>query len=366
MRTHLLHRGDFGVGPDGETVEWFSLSTPKGIRIRFISLGGIILSVEVPDRNGVVGDVALGHDTLDEYFADEAYLGAIIGRYANRIANGRFALDGREYSLARNDGPNHLHGGPLGFHRAHWKVTPFENSAGAVLEYESTDGEEGYPGRLNARVTYALTRQCELVVDYHATSSAPTPVNLTQHTYYNLAGHGNGDILGHELTVNASRFTPVKETLIPTGEMRSVEGTPFDFRMPRLIGKRIDDGDEQLAHGGGYDHNFALERGSHTGTAFAAKLFEPGSGRILEVFTSEPGIQVYSGNSLPGRLRGKKGRVYGRRGGVALETQHFPDSPNQPGFPSTILRPGETFRSRTVYRFSTDRARHPASEPLPA
>jgi len=339
---------------------------PGGIRIRFISLGGIILSIEVPDRDGATADVALGYDTLDDYFADEAYLGSIVGRYANRIANGRFALDGRQYNLARNDFPNHLHGGPLGFHRAHWKVTPFENGAGAVLEYESVDGEEGYPGRLNARVTYALTRQSELVVDYHATSSAPTPVNLTQHTYFNLAGHGNGDILGHELTVNASLFTPVGESLIPTGELRRVEGTPFDFRTPRLIGERIDGDDEQLAHGRGYDHDFVLERGSHTGTAFAARLFEPGSGRILEVYTSEPGIHVYSGNSLSGRLRGKKGRVYGRRAGVALETQHFPDSPNQPGFPSTILRPGETFRSRTVYRFSTDRSRHPASEPLPA
>lgn len=190
---------------------------PGGIRIRFISLGGIILSIEVPDRDGATADVALGYDTLDDYFADEAYLRSIVGRYANRIANGRFALDGRQYNLARNDFPNHLHGGPLGFHRAHWKVTPFENGAGAVLEYESVDGEEGYPGRLNARVTYALTRQSELVVDYHATSSAPTPVNLTQHTYFNLAGHGNGDILGHELTVNASLFTPVGESLIPTG-----------------------------------------------------------------------------------------------------------------------------------------------------
>ena len=345
------------MGPDGETVEWFSLSTPGGLRIRFMSLGGTILSIEAPDRLGAFADVALGFDTLDQYLADGAYLGPIVGRYANRIANGGFTLDGRHYTLAKNNGPNHLHGGPSGFHRAHWTVTPHESGAGAVLEYESVDGEEGFPGQLNVRVSYSLTRQSDFVVDYHATSNAPTPINLTQHTYFNLSGEGSGDILDHELTVNAGGFTPVNETLIPTGEIRSVEKTPFDFRTPRLIGERIDECDEQLKHGGGYDHNFVLERGSDPGTTFAAKLFEPMTGRILEIYTSEPGIQVYSGNSLPAKLPGKKGHAYRRRGGVALETQHLPDSPNQPAFPSTILRPGETFRSQTVYRFSTDRAR---------
>jgi aldose 1-epimerase len=353
----IVNSGDFGIATDGQTVEWFSLSVPGGLRIRFMSLGGTILSIEAPDRNGVFADVALGFDTLDQYLGDSAFVGPIVGRYANRIANGRFTLDGRQYTLAKNNGPNHLHGGPLGFHRAHWKVTPHESGTDAVLEYESVDGEEGFPGRLNVRVSYSLTSQNDFVVDYYAIATAPTPINLTQHTYFNLAGEGSGDILGHALTVNAGAFTPVSATLIPTGEIRSVERTPFDFRTPRLIGERIDDDNEQLKHGAGYDHNFVLERGSHPGTTFAARVFEPTTGRILEIHTSEPGIQVYSGNSLPAKLPGKKGRAYGRCGGLALETQHFPDSPNQPAFPSTILRPGETFRSQTVYCFSTDRAR---------
>lgn len=324
-----------------------------------MSLGGTILSIEPPDRDGVFADVALGFDTLDEYLGDSAFIGSIVGRYANRIANGRFTLDRREYTLAKNNGPNHLHGGPSGFHRAHWKVTPNESGTGAVLEYESADGEEGFPGQLNVRVSYSLISQSDFVVDYYATSTAPTPINLTQHTYFNLAGEGSGDILGHELTLNARAFTPVSETLIPTGEIRSVEGTPFDFRTPRLIGERIDDDDQQLEYGGGYDHNFVLEPGSNPDTAFAARLYEPITGRILEIHTSEPGIQVYSGNSLPAKLPGKNGHEYRRRGGVALETQHIPDSPNQPAFPSTILRPGATFRSQTVYRFTTDRVNQP-------
>ena len=325
-----------------------------------MSLGGTILSIEAPDRDGVFADVALGFDTLDEYLSDSAFIGPIVGRYANRIANGTFTLDGRQYTLARNNGPNHIHGGPSGFHRAHWKVTPHRSGASAILDYESPDGEEGFPGQLNVRASYSVTSASDFVADYYATSTAPTPINLTQHTYFNLAGEGSGDILGHELTLNAGAFTPVSDTLIPTGEIRSVAGTPFDFRTPRLVGERIDADDEQLKRGGGYDHNFVLDGASSPGTTeFAAKLYEPTSGRILEIFTSEPGIQVYSGNSLPAKLPGKNGHTYHRRGGVALETQHFPDSPNQPAFPSTILRPGETFRSQTIYRFSTDRPSQP-------
>lgn len=351
-------RDVFGVTPDGVPVEAFTLSNSSGIRIRFIALGGIILSVEVPDRTGRVDDVTLGYDTLDQYLADKAYFGAIIGRCANRIANGQFTLDGCKYRLATNAGTNHLHGGPGGFHKMLWDVTPFQSDgcAGAVLEYTSGSGEEGYPGRLRARVTYSLTGDNELIVAYHATTDGATPVNLTQHSYFNLAGQGRGDIMGHELVVNALYFTPVDEALIPTGEIRTVSGTPFDFTSPRRIGERIDADDEQLRRGGGYDHNFVLEQPAKAGIGFAARLYEPAGGRVLEIETTEPGIQVYSGNSLPGQMAGKGGRMYGRRAGIALETQHFPDSPNQSGFPSTILRPGEELTSRTIYRFSIDRS----------
>jgi aldose 1-epimerase len=346
----------FGVTPAGVSVEAFTLASSSGIRVRFLSLGGIIQSVEVPDRNGILDDVALGYDSLDGYLGDKAYLGPIVGRYANRIANGRFTVDGRQYRLPTNDGVNHLHGGPGGFHRAPWSVSPFrsEGLTGAVLEYTSESGEQGYPGTLTARVIYSLNDDGELAVEYHAITSEATPVNLTQHTYFNLAGQGRGDIGDHTLMVNASHFTPVDEALSPTGELRSVIGTPFDFTISHPIGDRIDADDEQLRRGGGYDHNFVLRHPSGGGVTFAARLQDPGSGRVLEIETTEPGIQVYSGNSLPDRMKGKAGRTYGRRGGIALETQHFPDSPNKPDFPSTILRPGEELRSRTIYRFTTD------------
>jgi aldose 1-epimerase len=348
----------FGVTPDGVPVEAFTLSNSNGIRMRFIALGGIILSIEVPDRTGSVDDVTLGYDNLDQYLTDSAYFGAIVGRYANRIANGQFTLDGSRYRLATNAGLNHLHGGPGGFNTVLWEVTPFESNScsGAVLAYTSKSGEEGYPGQLNARVTYALRDDDELTVEYYAVADSVTPVNLTQHSYFNLAGQGRGDILGHELLVNALRFTPVDETLIPTGEIRSVTGTPFDFTAQRRIGERIDADDEQLRRGGGYDHNFVLEQPEKAGVGFAARLYDPTRGRVLEIETTEPGLQVYTGNSLPDGLAGKRGRIYRRRAGIALETQHFPDSPNQPGFPSTILRPGEELHSRTIYRFSTDRS----------
>jgi aldose 1-epimerase len=267
----------------------------------------------------------------------------LIGRYANRIANGQFTLDGKTYTLALNHPPNHLHGGPGGFHTALWHAETFadESGVGAVLTHVSPDGDEGYPGNLRVRVTYTLTPNDELIFDYLATTDAATPVNLTQHSYWNLAGHDRGNILSHELTLNASHYTPVDATLIPTGEIASVDDTPFDFREPMTIGARLDEA-------GGYDHNFVLDAGS-----FAARLYEPACGRVLEIFTTEPAIQVYSGNGLGEHVVGKQWRVYGQHGGIALETQHFPDSPNQPSFPSTILEAGQEFRSRTTYKFST-------------
>ncbi|CAN5893245.1 galactose mutarotase [soil metagenome] len=334
-------------------MELFTLLNANGVQLRFISYGGIILSLLVPDRNGEFADVTLGFDSLGGYLKEHPYFGALIGRYANRIARGRFTLAGQENTLATNDGPNHLHGGTQGFDRAVWEVEPFqdESGVGAALTYTSPAGEEGYPGELVVRATYTLNDQSELILDYHATTDRATPVNLTQHAYWNLAGEGEGDILDHELLLGSSRFTPVDSTQIPTGEIRGVAGTPFDFTTSTAIGARIEQDDEQLRHGGGYDHNFVLDRRAGEGLTLAARLYEPGSGRTLEVSTTEPGIQFYSGNFLDGTLVGKRGRVYERRTGLALETQHFPDSPNQPGFPSTILRPGEEYTSRTVYSF---------------
>jgi len=331
----------------------FTLANASGMEVRFASVGGVILSVLVPDRNGTMADVALGYDAPDDYQKDRNYFGAIVGRYANRIAKGTFSIDGHACALAQNDGPNHLHGGIRGFHRAEWSVEPFTGVArrGAVLSRLSPAGEEGYPGNLQVDVSYTLTDRNELIVDYLATTDAPTPVNLTQHSYFNLAGHDRGDILGHQLTLNASRFTPVDATLIPTGELRAVAGTPFDFTAAQAIGARIDGNDEQLRFGHGYDHNFVIDRADATTLTLAARVAEPSSGRVLEVHTTEPGLQLYTGNWLDGSQPGKRGHAYGRRCGLALETQHFPDSPNQEQFPSTILRPGQEYRSRAVYRF---------------
>ena len=332
--------------------------------------GGRIVAVRAPDREGVLADITLGYDNAAAYERDDAFLGALVGRYANRIAGGRFALDGRTYELPVNNPPNHLHGGPGGFHAVPWAATRFDEGAtrGLLLRRMSVAGEEGYPGTVDVRVTLRLTADDELVLDYRATTDAATPINLTQHSYWNLAGHDAGDILDHELRIAASRYLPVDATLIPTGELRPVEGTAFDFQSPARIGARIDDDDPQLRHGRGYDHTWVLD-GAPDGArdapdrapgrapgaapdtpAQAARLFHPPTGRFLEVLTTEPGIQVYTGNWLDG-LEGKGGARYGPRAGIALETQHFPDSPNQAAFPSTILRPGEEYRSRTVYRF---------------
>ena len=350
-------RSAFGVTPDGAAVELYTIEA-GATRVCAATYGGHLTEIAFADSAGAAADVALGYDDLAGYVGDTAYFGALVGRYANRIAGGRFTLDGETYTLATNNGPNALHGGLVGFNRVMWEAEPFEQgeAGGVILQHVSPDGDQGYPGMLDVRVTYTVTEDA-LTIDYRATSDTATPVNLTQHTYWNLAGHAAGSIAAHELTLAAARFTPVDETLIPTGERRAVGGTPFDFRAPHAIGARIDDDDEQLRIGGGYDHNYVVDRSPDDepdALAFAARVYEPRSGRVLDVHTTEPGIQCYSGNMIPDGLAGKQGARYARRGGLALETQHYPDSPNQPSFPTTILRAGRPYTSRTIYRFSSD------------
>jgi aldose 1-epimerase len=350
-----VERSPFGRLATGEAVDVFTLRNSGGVRVRVSGYGGVIVSIHTPDREGRLADVVLGYDDLGGYVGDDAYLGALVGRYANRIRGGRFVLDGRQHTLATNDGPNHLHGGERGFNKFPWAAEPFHaaDGVGVALARTSPDGEEGYPGALDVRVRYTLSDQDELALEYRATAGRATPVNLTQHSYFNLAGDPARDVLGHEIRIEADRFTPIDPTQIPSGELAPVEGTPFDFREMVRIGARIDADDEQLRRGQGYDHNWVL-RGGGRSLALAARVWEPTSGRTLEVRTTEPGVQFYSGNVLDGSIRGKGGRSYERRSGFCLETQHFPDSPNQPGFPSTVLRPGEEYVSRTVYRFGVD------------
>jgi aldose 1-epimerase len=352
----MVTKAAFGTTGDGKSVELYTLTNARGIEVRAMTYGGIIISLRVPDKDGQFNDVVLGYDNLNGYLTASPYFGAIIGRYGNRIAKGRFTLDGKEYTLATNNGPNHLHGGLKGFDKVVWQAESFESQdgVGVVFTYTSPDGEEGYPGNLKTKVTYTLTDQNELIFDYQATTDKATPVNLTQHTYFNVAGDGKRDILGHELLLNSDHFTPIDKTLIPTGEIRSVKGTPFDFTQPTAIGARINEKDEQLIFGLGYDHNFVLTR-KGAGLSLAARVYEPTSGRVMEVYTTEPGVQFYSGNFLDGTITGKQGHVYKQRYGFCLETQHFPNSPNQPNFPSTILRPGQTYQSRTVYKFSVEK-----------
>lgn len=340
---------------DGVPVDLYSLANSKGMQVSITNYGAIVVSLVVPDRNGKPGDVVLGYDQVEEYVKASPYFGAIVGRYGNRIAGGKFTLNGKEYTLAQNNNGNHLHGGLKGFDKAVWKAQELSTNLGPALKltYLSKDGEEGYPGNLAVTVTYTLLSYGNsLVIDYLATTDKPTPVNLTNHSYFNLAGQGNGDILGHELTLFADRFTPVDKGLIPTGELRPVEGTPFDFRQPVAIGKRIHQADEQLQFGGGYDHNFVLSGEQDGGLTLAARVVEPTSGRIMEVLTKEPGIQFYCGNFLDGSNVGKGGKPVCYRYGFCLETQHFPDSPNKPSFPTTILQPGKQYRTTTIYRFS--------------
>ena len=347
-----INQENWGKTSDGKDVQLYTLVNKNGLEVKITNYGGIVVSLRVPDRNGNLDDIVLGYDTLDEYISNNPYFGALIGRYGNRIAKGTFVLEGKEYRLAKNNGENHLHGGIKGFDKVVWDAEPLRQTVavGVKLEYLSKDGEEGYPGNLFCSVTYLLTNENELVMRYSATSDKSTVVNLTHHSYFNLAGQGKSDILAHELQILADRFTPVDEGLIPTGELRPVENTPMDFREPKPIGANIDDEDEQLSYGGGYDFNWVLNN-QDDDLALAARVYEPTSGRVMDILTTEPGIQFYSGNFLDGTIIGKEGRKYNHRYGFCLETQHYPDSPNKPNFPSVILYPGSTYSHETVHTF---------------
>jgi aldose 1-epimerase len=349
MASQNITSQPFGQMPDGRPVSLFTLAGEGGIRVTITNYGGAIVTLLAPDRTGTPADVVLGYDKLEGYLKGRAHFGSLCGRFANRIARARFRLDGTEYKLPANDGANHLHGGPQGFDKQLWEAAVVGTEL--KLSRLSLDGEQGYPGNLHVDVTYALDGANALRIHYRATCDRPTPINLTNHSYFNLAGHGAGEIGGHELQVFASRFTPVDQTLIPTGELASVEGTPLDFRKAARIGDRIEADHEQIRLGHGYDHNFVLERADGK-LIPAATVYEPRSGRVLEVLTTEPGVQFYSGNFLNGTEVGKGGVVYHRRNGFCLETQHFPDSPNQPAFPNCILRPVAVYESTTVYRFT--------------
>lgn len=333
--------------PTGDEVQIFTLSNDHGVAVKIINYGGIIVAVNVPDRDGKLGDVVLGHDSLEGYLDRSRYFGALVGRYANRIARGRFHLNGIEYQLATNNGPNHLHGGLRGFDKVVWNAAA--NDDALQLTYLSRDGEEGYPGKVSVMVNYSLTDANELRIEYFATTDKDTIINLTNHSYFNLAG--TGTVLDHQVTIHANAFTPVDETLIPTGELRAVAGTPMDFNLLTKIGARINIDDEQLRNAGGYDHNFVLHTSEKELTT-GAEVYEPETGRVLTVSTTQPGLQFYSGNFLNGSIVGKNGRAYKKHSGFCLETQHFPDSPNHPNFPSTILRPGEQYHHLTVFKFS--------------
>ncbi len=353
-RAFTMTRSAYGTLPDGQAVEAFTFGNASGMEVQAITYGGIITTLRVPDRNGRLDDVVLGHDNLQGYLDKSPFFGCIVGRYGNRIGKGQFTIDGQAYTLPINNGENHLHGGPQGFDKKNWKAEPFEraDAVGVVFTHTSPDGDMGYPGTLAIEVTYTLTADNTLRFDYKATTDKATPVNLTQHTYFNLAGAGSGDVLGHEVQMQADRYTPVDKGLIPTGELASVDGTPFDFRQPTAIGARIDADHPQIAFGGGYDHNVVFVR-IGTGLERVVRVHEPTTGRTMDVSTTQPGTQFYTGNFLDGTITGKGGKVYGRRAGFCLETQHFPDSPNKPEFPSTILRPGETYEQSTAYTFGT-------------
>jgi len=344
-----ITQAPFGHLADGTAITQFTLANATGMVAKIIDFGGVITALHAPDRAGRFADVVLGFDTLAPYTADSPYFGALIGRYGNRIDKGRFTLDGREVELPVNNGSNHLHGGPDGFDRVKWNAAIDGDSL--RLTYRSVDGEMGYPGNLDVTVIYTLSDANELIVRFHAVTDQATPVNLTQHSYFNLAG--DGDILGHFLTIDADRFVAIDSASIPLGELTPVAGTPFDFRLPRRIGERIAQPDEQLRHGGGYDHNFVLDKPEGKTLTRAARVSEPASGRVLELWTEEPGVQFYSGNFLDGSLAGK-GRSYPHRSGLCLEPQHFPDSPNQPQFPNVILRPGQVYETESRFRFLVD------------
>lgn len=352
-KSPMVSSKPFGKLPDGAQVELYTLANRHGTEVRIMTYGGTITGLRTRDRAGKLADIVLGFDELEPYIKGTPYFGALIGRYGNRIAQGRFTLDGKAYTLATNGGPNHLHGGVQGFDKKVWAAQPFsdQSGAGVTLSLVSPDGDQGYPGTLRVTAIYTLTDDDRLVIDLRAVTDQPTLVNMTHHSYFNLAT--DGDVLDHRLTINADHITPVDSTLIPTGELRPVAGTPFDFRKPAAIGARIDDTrDQQIALGHGYDHNFVLNKKTPGALDLAARVVEPRSGRVLEIWTEEPGIQFYTANFLdPTRCRGK---TYGRRCGFCLEPQHYPDSPNHPEFPSTVLRPGEEYSTRTIYKFGVE------------
>jgi aldose 1-epimerase len=349
--TMTIAKTTFGTLPDGQTADHYTLRNKNGMEVKITNYGGLITHWMTPDKNGAFDDVVLGYDTLGGYLKSSPFFGALVGRYGNRIANAKFTLDGKTYTLAANNGPNSLHGGLKGFDKVLWKTEVLDNENAIKLTYVSKDGEEGFPGALSSEVIYRLTDDNALEIEYTATTDKPTVVNLTNHSYFNLSG-GKSDILGHEVSINADNFIPVDKTLIPVGEIRSVKGTPFDFTNSTAIGARIDDPkDEQIKLGGGYDHCWVVN-GSMDSLRLAATAYEPVSGRFMEVFTTEPGVQFYTGNFLNGGITGKKGVVYKKRSGFCFETEHYPDSPNQASFPSVVLRPGETYKTKTVYKFS--------------
>lgn len=352
-----IQKADFGQTKDGRDVVEYTLKNENNVSMKVINFGAIVTSIRVPDRDGNMGDIALGCDTLQGYLDAGCYLGAVVGRYGNRIAKGKFTLNDQTCTLAINNDQNHLHGGLVGFDKVIWDVTEInkDNAAGLRLTYVSKDGEEGYPGTLRITLTYLLTNNDEFLIKYKATTDKDTVVNLTQHTYFNLTGEGERDILDHVMMINADRFTPVDAALIPTGELAPVEGTPLDFRKPTVIGERIDNvDDEQIRRGGGYDHNWVLNRSDETSMVLAARVKDPGNGRVLSVYTREPGMQFYSGNFLDGTVTGKAGKAYKHRYGFCLETQHYPDSPNQPNFPTTVLKAGDTYETATTYNFTVE------------
>jgi aldose 1-epimerase len=347
QRVMTIGTESFGKTPDGQEVELYTLANTNGLKARITNYGAILVSLEVPDKNGKLADITLGFNKLEGYIPRHPYFGATVGRYANRIGGAKFKLNDLEYKLAANDGTNHLHGGIKGFDKVVWKaeyVLADSDGAKVKLSYLSKDGEEGYPGNLACTVTYTLTKDNELKIDYEAETDKATILNLTNHSYWNLAGQGNGDILGHELMLNADNYTPVDEGLIPTGEIKSVKDSPMDFTKPMTIGSRIGQVE------GGYDHNYVLNNGGGS-LALCAKVYEPTSGRTMEIHTVEPGVQFYTGNFLDGSITGKSGKVYKKHYGFCLETQHFPDSPNKPSFPTVALKPGEKYTTVTVHKF---------------
>jgi len=351
-KQNAIVKSNFGNMPDGQLVELYKLKNANGMEVEVMTYGGIITSLKVPDKTGKLEDIVLGYDTLQQYVESNPFFGALIGRYGNRIAKGKFSLNGTEYTLATNNGENHLHGGNKGFDKVVWSAQPLETDNTLKLTYISQDMEEGYPGTLTTTVTYTLTDNNELKINYKATTNKPTIVNLTQHSYFNLSGDASKLISDHELLIDADTFLPVDEGLIPTGEFRNVENTPFDFRTAKFIGQDISADNLQLQLGQGYDHNWVLNHHEDKGIRFAASAYHPESGRVLEIFTDEPGIQFYSGNVLDGEYHGKNGITYIDRTGFCLETQHYPDSPNQKTFPSVVLNPGEQYSSNTVFKFS--------------